>query len=228
MGIWEEYCFICAGPLRNDLVKGKYVMETEKNNHYEHLVETTITKYNWLNKLLIIGSDEKIYRTDSSHYTEHGSFIINKLPITVTPLNWHSPSNDYGIVCHADCYKSIYKLLEYKLMFANVCRLFRKYNCVLKKNYKQMEKYTGVQFFDIYRCHTRDPWLLESPTKNIKNRYRIYLFWKNLIGRFKKNPPRNSPCESATSFKPGTIKKGFDGNLWIVKKINNVKKWMIY
>ena len=38
---------------------------------------------------------------------------------------------------------------------------------------------------------------------------------------------RKAPSASATLFKKGTMKKGNDGNKWIVKKsINGVKRWI--
>ena len=40
---------------------------------------------------------------------------------------------------------------------------------------------------------------------------------------------RPSPSESATLFKIGTIKKGNDGNMWIIKEtVNGIKKWIKY
>jgi len=40
---------------------------------------------------------------------------------------------------------------------------------------------------------------------------------------------RPSPSESATLFKVGTIKKGNDGNMWIIKEtVNGIKKWIKY
>lgn len=40
---------------------------------------------------------------------------------------------------------------------------------------------------------------------------------------------RPSPSESATLFKSGTIKKGNDGNMWIIKEtLNGIKKWIKY
>jgi hypothetical protein len=44
----------------------------------------------------------------------------------------------------------------------------------------------------------------------------------------KKIKQRPSPSESATLFKVGIIKKGNDGNKWIVSKnINGIKKWKL-
>ena len=37
---------------------------------------------------------------------------------------------------------------------------------------------------------------------------------------------RPSPTESATLFKVGTIKKGNDGNKWIVKKVGKSQRWV--
>jgi hypothetical protein len=228
MGVWDEYCFVCGGPLRNPFTKGKSVYDVDKKHHdvLEHSVTHTITKYKWLDKLIVINSEEKIYKVDGSTYGNYGVFELDNVNLSVTPANWHECDYDYGVVCHVDCHKVINKVFGYKIMFANVCRLLRPFNSLLKTNYREMQKYSGEQDFNAYDCHTHYGWMLESPLKNKRNCDRIVLIWGNLIERFRNKPPRKSPCEPAKSFKVGAIKKGSDGNDWMIKKMGGVLKWV--
>ena len=66
---------------------------------------------------------------------------------------------------------------------------------------------------------------LTDPLKNSINAKRIIDIWKPIIRKNKKNI-RPSPSESATLYKIGTIKKGNDGNLYIIYITKNkIKKW---
>ena len=55
-----------------------------------------------------------------------------------------------------------------------------------------------------------------------KNIYEFGIATKKIV--FPKLRP--SPTESATLFKVGTIKKGNDGNKWIVKKVGKSQRWV--
>lgn len=44
-----------------------------------------------------------------------------------------------------------------------------------------------------------------------------------------KSKNRKSPLESATAYKIGTVKRGVDGNLWIVRETQNgIKRWVVH
>ena len=226
MGCWDEYCVICGSTVSSI-------------NSYRQLLKLTQlknTKYNWLDKLVIITNRETVIKTDASTYTTEGAYRINKIVYHVTPLNWHLVSDvgkknpivdNYGVVCHEDCYNLLHDNLDYKLQFSNVCRLLSIDNCLLKKKsiYREMAKYIG-QDFEIEQVLNKNEWLLESPLTNEQNKKRILDAWKPLVLKFKKNPPRSSPCESATNFKAGSILYGYDGNKWTINVSNGKHMWI--
>lgn len=47
-----------------------------------------------------------------------------------------------------------------------------------------------------------------------------------MLSNINNMPERKSPPQSATLFKPGTIKIGSDGNKWIVKSYDSVNRWI--
>jgi len=72
---------------------------------------------------------------------------------------------------------------------------------------------------------------LMDPLKNKINQERILKIWKLIADKnnkkkiIKKNRP--SPSESATLYEVGKIKKGNDGNMYVVTiNKNSVKKWI--
>ena len=227
MGVWDEYCVICGGPLRNFFTKGREMYSEDTNNFF--IIPKTITKYNWLNKLYIITSVEENIKALGEQYTEYGEFKVKNNLYIITPMNWHNDSfkniKGYGTVCHRDCYELLIKELDYFLSFSNICRLLKGENNLLRKRYGAMDKYIG-QDYDYYSANKENSWLLESPLKNIRNKDRILNIWKPLVDRFNKKPLPISPCEPASKFKLGFIIKGYGDTNWIVKKINGVKKWV--
>lgn len=175
-------------------------------------------------------SNDQIIQTSNLNYSYGGVFEIQKNKYNVCPCNFHDKNNDgYGIVCHQDCYKLIQINYKYDLKFHDVSKLLGKYESILKNKskYKPMDKY-NMQFFDYEAAYLKNPWLLESPLKNNNNKTRILNIWKSLIPKFKKNKLRPSPTESATLFEVGKVMLGNNKKLWIVKKVNNTKRWIPY
>ncbi len=236
MGVWDEYCVLCAGPIRNHLQKG-----WPANFETGELLKKTRNEYNWLEKLYIVTNSEKVLKINGTSYDNSGAFIIkkdSKYPpnpnnlCIITPDLWHEylSGNKYGIVCHQDCYHLIETKLHHKIQFANICRLLAELNCVLKSKskYGLIKKYSFRQDFDWFNADKENSWLLQSPLKNKDNATRILSTWKSLVDKFKKNPPRPSPAESATRFKSNTVLIGYDKKLWIVKSPNGINKWFHY
>jgi len=216
MGSWDGICVCCSAPIhlsKNDLNK----------------------KLEWLINLILIINDTNTIIDVNAHkgyYNDSGEIKILKKDYVITPANWNWSEHygdNYGIVCHKDCYKLLQDELGYNLLFSNVCRLMDDYNSILrpKSKYGKMAKYVE-QFFDIDSVKKEDMWMLESPLKNNENKQRILKIWRPLVVKFKNNPPRNSPCISATLYKPGEIKIGHDKKNYIVKKHNGINKWVVY
>ena len=233
MGIWDEYCLVCGGPLKNDLIKGEILYDTSDN---EYIVPKTMAEYNWLNKLYLISRSGVKIPAEASQYESSGYFVVNGLIFTVTPLNWHQnpylkngKGFDYGIVCHRACYNLLSQELHYGLIFGDVCRLLNENNCLLNpvSKYGKMAEYIG-QIFDIFKADVENNWLLSNPISNTENSERILKIWTPLVKVFKKTAPRPSPCESATKFNSGTVIKGNDNQLWIVVRRNNINRWERY
>ncbi|ARF10187.1 hypothetical protein Hokovirus_1_66 [Hokovirus HKV1] len=215
MGTWDDYCLICGGPLTT--------------NDLDRFVKN-IKDYLWLNKLLLILSDDQVIQTNDTNYEYGGIFEIDKKIYNICPLNYQDKDNNgYGFACHQDCYKLIQINYKHDIKFHDVSKLLGTYESLLKtrSKYKPMDKY-NEQFFNYETAYLKDPWLLESPFKNNNNKTRILNIWKSLIPKFKKNKLRPSPTQSATLFEVGKILLGNNKKLWIVKKINDTKRWIPY
>lgn len=248
MGVWDEFCLICAGPLRNKIdqafkpysIKDK-VIDNHDYDKYKPIIKKLDSACKWLDSLYIISSTEDKLQTIGKNYTETGSFVVNNDVYIVTPLNWHMEKQmvriknkfkdvdtNYGVVCHQDCYNFLKKNLNYKLQFSDVSRLLAVNTCHLKKVklYKPADKYID-QDYDYVNAVKTDVWILFSPLKDKQNASRILRIWKPLIIKFKKNLPRPSPSESATLFKTGTIVVGYDGQEYIVTQNNGIKRWIL-
>lgn len=228
MGYWEEYCLICGGPLKNNFAKGKEIYDSETDTSSTIIIK----EYDWLNYLYFIQSNGDILKTDGSAYTDNGEIVINKKAYVITPIHYHSKFKNaagYGVICHQDCYDLLKTKLKYNLQFGDVCRLLGEYNCLLKQKskYGAMEKYVW-QDFDYLRAHEENSYLLESPLINKKNQQRVLKIWTPLVKKFMKTPLRESPCESATQFRAGTVLLGNNNKPYIVKNYNGIKKWIPY
>jgi hypothetical protein len=93
---------------------------------------------------------------------------------------------------------------------AKKCKGSKNYRTCMKKTLRKMHKKRS-SFGKKKR---------KSPTpRNKKMVYKIRLR--------RTHPKRKSPRVSATSKPVGTVMKGVDGNMWVVKKTKNgVKRWM--
>ena len=157
MGIWNEYCLICGGPIINT-----FFIDNDKGK------STKITKkeYDWMNKLFLISNDNKLLQTTGNVYDSVGGFVIQSKYYIITPLNYHAgfDNDGYGLICHQDCYNLIKKKLNHELVFANVCRILSEGSSTLKQlsKYKPMDKYIN-QFFEYSSAINEYPWLLNSP-----------------------------------------------------------------
>jgi len=212
---------ICGGPFGNPFIAGATFEIDRKGN--EVRIPKTLTSFNWLNYIMIILVTKRIVFVQPRDYRD-GGYDANGHTYWITPAAWHFNNDfDYGIACHGACYKLLSTKLGYKLKFADVCRLLQKHNNLLKpgSKYGAMAKYQE-QFFEYYKVYQKDKYLLYSPLFDKQNQERILKIWKPLIPKLKSRP---SPCESATTFKKGTIMYGSDGNKWIVVKKGKAQKW---
>lgn len=229
MSTWDIYCCICGGPVVNKFLKGREVYNQVNGETY--MVDKTMTEYNWLFSLYLLSREGKIIITNGKYYNGEGAIQYKNKTFVVTPNLWHNKKYDadsYGAVCHQDCYKLLQNRLRFRLEFANICRLLDLNSGVLKtiSKYGIIQRYSFVQYFEHHLAHTENPWLLHSPLKNKKNMNRILRMWKPLVERFKRNPPRKAPCESASNFAIGTQMKGNDGRVWVVEKGKEAKRWV--
>ena len=226
MGLWDTICVLCGGPVT---YQANIQMENGK------WIKTKYVK--WLGDLYIITNTEDIVKADDSRDNLSGEYKIKNKIYTILPANWYMyreigvrnlKKYSYGIVCHQNCYKLIYKSLKHKIQFANICRLIS-WDGYMTPKYKYgiIKKYWG-QFFNYELAVKNNEWVLKNPLSNAKNKNRILRIWRPLVKKFKKNPPRPSPCESATDFRAGTIFLGYNKKLWIVKSITRKKRWILY
>jgi hypothetical protein len=191
-------------------------------------------KYFWLNDLLFLHKNGNNYKVisadtwDGSFKTDSGEFtLINNNKIKNDKFGKY---ND-GLVIHLDCYKYIEKKYCKNLNYSNI-----NYGLVSGSNMYEFENIPWLEYFV-----SGNDYLLESPLKNKKHKKKLdginfsryFDCEKPKQTKVKKDIKRDikrpSPSESATLFSVGDIKKGNDGNNWIiVKNKNGIKKWGKY
>lgn len=186
-------------------------------------------KYKWLNNLIFLHLNGKNYKVldvdtwDGVFRTNDGEFKLysnNKFK-----KDKISKYND-GLVIHEDCYKYLEK---------RYCKNFNYNNIndglVAGSNLYETDTIPWLEYFFYNKGY-----LLESPLKNKKHKETLdkINFDKFISCNISKSDKSNnktdkvrpSPSESAKLFKVGFIKKGNDGNKWIImENKNGVKKW---
>jgi hypothetical protein len=167
MGRADEYCLICAGPIRTI---GFVNAEEYPNWAYDE----NAAEHEWLVKNYLIfrpdaEGDEEVLETDSDNLDENYG---------IKPHSWNENTDDC-IVCHMDCLHTLERCLGFTITFAAVGVLVDgNDNCTLTGGvYGAMEKHTGEQDFDYDRCFRKNPWLLFSPFRSRRNRNRIVKTW---------------------------------------------------
>tara|TARA_B110000908_G_C10266591_1_gene464586 strand:- start:7073 stop:8044 length:972 start_codon:yes stop_codon:yes gene_type:complete len=176
-----------------------------------------------------------------THFDIYPSFIVHDDCYKITKLKYGAYTSlniilhklNYGIVKknmeqNYDFLKYFYDNIDYVLEspLKNVKNKERILNINHKINKKINPKF--IDFLSVYKKNNKIPgkgykWmkdLIEAST----GKFNIYIkYFEKLIT--KKNY-RPSPLESATKFKTGIMKKGTDGNMWIiVENKNGVKRW---
>lgn len=199
MGVYDDYCLICGGPIRkpddeftilskqeekkyiknNKLIIDTKFFKRESNNREIKYTPSTIKYLKWVEKILVITNDgvfntelseDGIYNTDEKIYSSVKDLVKNK-----KLFNY-----DAGAVCHKLCYNIIKKQLGKSIKYKDIENIIDNNSSILKnKNiYGDMEKYISSQFFNYFTCLVEDPWLLDI--KNTKNTKRILEIWKKI------------------------------------------------
>ena len=222
MGCWDIYCPLCGLTLHN--------LELNDNN-----IKLNKNDIKWLEKCTILLPN----KSAKHNFVENECNICfnntkDNKKIIISDKNDHD--KNIGIVLHTDCWKYVKKVKNHKLIFDDFnfkkilkSKVWKNYLFKYFK-YNVVKKYQH-QFFDINLLYKRpnDLFILYSPLKNNenskKNAKRINANIKLL---FKNKPKeRNSPLQSATIFKRGTVMKGCNNNDYIVKlNKNKVKRWV--
>ena len=222
MGIIDNCCLICAMP-----VGYATIIEEEEIVNLDDIPE-----YQWTQKISIITSAEQLVHNCVNE--GEGPAKCDEGEYSIEPYFWHLgfAKNGYGIIFHNVCYKLLQQKFHYNLKFADVCRLIDQNDalCLIHplSKYGAIAKYMPLIESTWIEVYKHDKWLFNSPLKDAQNQKRIINMWGPLIIRFNKNPPRPSPAESATMFKPGTILIGYDQKPWIVTDQNGIHKWVKY
>ena len=176
--------------------------------------------HKWQNDLMLLTPDG-IKNNVKSCGEQYTTVYGEKKTYTVYPYNNRYIDINSGYLMHKDCYKLLIPKFG-KFTFDNIDHKKLDYQNV---GGKIINRYQG-QFFYSSLAFIDDPYLLESPLKNIFNKKRI-LKLKFPIIKNKPKKYRPSPNKSATEFTEGVKKKGNDGNIWIIKKNKNgVNKWI--
>ena len=191
-GSADVYCIFCGGPTYNRPVATniklfKKVCDITHNNIHSHnwihnsaeniikiikkynkqyivdineinqLLQSVVElkKHNWQNKILLLTKNGiiKNVKSNGEMYVEKNHIIYD---VNIDNLNY---------LVHNDCYK----LLETKYGKFTYYNIDEK---IFKINYGIIKKYQ-IQYFDSAMAYLENPYLLESPLKNNKNKERI-------------------------------------------------------
>lgn len=165
MGCWDEFCIICAGPIRSS-----------------DLIEST--RHKWLNKLILINENNEAIKSSGNTYDEYGCLVGDGGIYCVTPHIAPDDENDPAIVCHQDCFEVLQQELGYVLNYDDVIDLLKdQCTCTINPSihsYGEMNDYIE-QAFDYIKCIEKHPWMLKSPLKNRQNLERIINLWTEVI-----------------------------------------------
>lgn len=213
MGVWDQHCLVCGGPLFLYHAPD----EEDKLAKYNRLKDNGI---DWLEDLLFISNREERVTGGKMDSNVGGEYVKDDVVYHVHPIDFQeSKDGEYGIIMHTNCFNCIKKHLHHEIRFADIARRLAEYDSTLSKHryYPVAKKYFG-QFAEITEVSDDDEYLYSDPMGDSelsqKNRDLIIKAWRPLVRRLKAHKPRPSPAESAAKYKRGTIRTGFDGELW--------------
>lgn len=219
MGVWDSLCLVCGCAL----LSAPAVEVDEKTDEEVTYIELSGDTA-WLGEHDAILYDETLVQ--GGKVSDGGEYETKTDSYQATPGNFSWSELEHCIVMHRNCRECLEKHLKYKMQFADNIRNVIEFNTCMKPKMYPIAKNYQEQFWP--RTSKKDEFLLADPLGNSpeskKNRDRILRIWKPLVKRFKKKPPRPSPAESAGDFKKGTVRKGYDGNMWKVVKNKWVKQ----
>jgi hypothetical protein len=213
---WDVFCGICGLSCKGC---GYEYLEDILNTSDNELKKIS-KDCNWLNKKIILNSNNKIKKFKYEEVENHLPFIADQI--------------EYGILLHYDCWKFVkinYGIeLQYKHLPINY-KIFKSGSGtppLMKINYGEIKKYWGqdMDFEKMYKDNNM--YMIQNPLipSNTKNISRI----KKIISQFKlKKEQRPSPSISATFYKNNIIKIGNNNKFWIIKnnKWNEIKEDVI-
>ena len=235
MGIWQTYCPLCGfgfNPFDFEydiLHLSKYYKEKEKNKLSKFLnkllgedkskwnkkIKELNSKFKWMSKYGLLLPNE--FKKTGIDYEEQG--IANNYPIC--SIITYLPEKERAFMIHIDCYnlipasnkKTFYKQI-YPMVYTKKNEIHKHPSGYIKGiNYGCMKKF-AIQDYMWFDAILDNCFYFRDDNKIKKN--------INIIIKSKKKL-RPSPTESATVFKEGTVRKGNDNKLYIVR--NN--KWKI-
>lgn len=199
MGVYDDYCLICGGPIRKPDDEFTILTKQEGKKYIKNNKLTIDTKFfkkecsdgeieytpftfkylKWIEQILVITNDgvfnttlneDGIYETDEKTYCSVKDLVKNK-----KLFNYEA-----GVVCHKMCYNIIKKQLRISIKYKDIENIIDNNSSILanKNVYGEMKKYSFSQFFNYFTCLIENPELLDI--KNIKNIERILVIWKKI------------------------------------------------
>jgi len=242
-----------SGKYKTRLGKKEKVIDDKLKENYENYIKDLNkikNNFKWCDDLYLITENKLINVDKSFKLNDMGGFSKNGKYYSTEKDFWDEYSIK-SLCCHKSCYKLLLKKLKYKLKIEDVenkldeLSLLKSYGSVVNK-YKGEQDFPWTwmilndsSFNNFERLLNEKKKLkisknvnyLMDPLKNKINQERILKIWKLIADKnnkkkiIKKNRP--SPSESATLYEVGKIKKGNDGNMYVVAiNKNSVKKWI--
>lgn len=159
----------------------EYIENITNDKRVEELEIERLEEHNWMNNIICITPNEII--TSNKLKYEQGEMLVDylydgELIKCGNPFYKYDPDIElYGYLCHEDCYnciKEFYGPINYDMIKCN------EYSLIPDKDYRIVNQY-HQQFINHPLIYFENPFILQSPLINEKNKQRIIIIFKDLI-----------------------------------------------
>lgn len=229
MGHWTTYCSFCGGPPPGidafEEILEALEDDVGDDDDWKDIYKILKQAQKWLKKWGALLENGKYISASAGDYDGAGSIKYKNYNVNIDKLTWDLPGKR-AIMAHKACYDLAMKKKKINWFIVVSPYLSEREGppgYIKGINYGEIADYAEqtYAYYDLIGDLV-DPWFLEDPTKNAKNRKRI----EGILTKILKKKKRPSPLESATKFPVGTKRKGGDDKMWIVKKnVKGIKQW---
>jgi hypothetical protein len=200
MGVWDEFCIVCAGPCWLPDFAQMSIGCQEKGIDADYF-KAFYNAIGWTENWVGISTQEEWIPLGK--YTDYGSFQSAKGPFhlgTNVGNDNASEGEPRGIAAHTSCVTILKKELGYQLKCSEFWNPEDPSNQVKGLKYGAITEYHGQDFDQYQPILDATEWLLSDPLLDERNRKHIVKLWKPLVAKLAKKrekqqakpPPRRA------------------------------------